>query len=713
MALAPSKSLVAIPTRPLNQGMRLDMPPNGMPPGSFLRLQNYRVPQYGIERRDGFIPFDTNNGPDQYEERMLDIIHFYTRSSEAETLLLTDKAFYKRIAVNHSERQNIEVDFTLIDNTASSANGVVSVDIDIPEDDYDLVRAGDTFNTASGIYDIVGYGAYSAVSPNATILIQADGIDAGDFVGTVYSKIRYNLHRQGNMAPTYSVLPNESADLQDRVLIADQADRGIYSYTPSGGLEMYPIDSSTGLAETPVYTNLVSARTITYYDDRVWVANTVEQDGIHTQRIRWSQPLNFDRFHYEDYIDLPYTEGACIALQPLGSLLVAYFEDSIYLGRVTNIAGRPLTFEPMETGNIGLIATKAITPFLDAHVFVGQDDIYTLSGSTALQPMNAPIIQESLEYTKKLDPLLMNLISVSHDQFEDTIVFIFPDRLDEAIPVQGVAERLWRYNYKTNAWSYDEVPFVDDNSKTTPLYLFSGISPAKTYLYGRSWQEWLDLDDPAYDPDTDSDEAKWIRGTIPVGSGVGEIPLGDTFDDYNTWYDLTQEVRKAKTLKIQVWHTVENKLHLVEEEEDTVGDQIGPNLYPIWALFETPDTDMNAPDTTKTVTRVTLKSFQNRSDRLLGTTAPLRFDIYASASQGWRGLRGGDGKRWKRRQSMVWPYTVNPDGTYVRSYNEGKVDIRATGSTFRFKCVGSELVPKWRLSEYVLLVTGHGLQIDV
>ncbi len=143
---------------------------------------------------------------------------------------------------------------------------------------------------------------------------------------------------------------------------------------------------------------------------------------------------------------------------------------------------------------------------------------------------------------------------------------------------------------------------------------------------------------------------------------------------------------------------------MLEEDSGAEFDTVGDHEYPVWALLESPDLDMDAPDVTKTWTRLSLKTFQNRSDRATGSTDPLDFTIYLSSDQGWS---------WKRALTMSWPTTVNNLGERVRSYNEGKVDFRATGSTIRFKCVSSAEIPKWKLSEYVLIVTGRGLQIDV
>ena len=47
------------PIRPINKGMVRNLPTNAVPDGSFLRLQNYRVEQYGLKKRGGYITFNS------------------------------------------------------------------------------------------------------------------------------------------------------------------------------------------------------------------------------------------------------------------------------------------------------------------------------------------------------------------------------------------------------------------------------------------------------------------------------------------------------------------------------------------------------------------------------------------------------------------------------------------------------------------------------
>ncbi len=419
-------------------------------------------------------------------------------------MILTDQSLFQRVSVNDLERKELLGSFTVISNDASSANDLVKVYVDMDEDDYDNTTDGDTFIVDDGSYDIVGLSSYDdSTSPNTYIQISASGITEDQFVGTTTYSIRHNFKRLETMCPTYCSLPSESTEVSDRIFIADQADRGIYQYDTDNGLTVLEIDSSESTADEENYTNIITGRTITYFNDRVWIANTIEEDGEHKQRIRWSEVSDFDRFWFENYVDLPYTEGQCIALVPLGSLLIAYFEDAIYYGRQSQVYGLPLSWTRLETGNVGLIATGAVASYTDTHFFVGQDDVYLLSESLSLVPTECPVITESLDYTKDNFTAGTPYIQVEHDQLNDTMVFFYPDQYEEGLPINYVATRLWRFNYRTQTWSYDEVNY--DDTKTTPRFLYTGIGPSKTYLYGRTWQDWLDLDDETYDEDTDSD----------------------------------------------------------------------------------------------------------------------------------------------------------------------------------------------------------------
>ena len=124
-------------------------------------------------------------------------------------------------------------------------------------------------------------------------------------------------------------------------------------------------------------------------------------------------------------------------------MLVAYFSDSIWLGRPTNRSDLPVLFDRIDTGGMGLIGTKAITSWIDSHYFVMQDGIYRLSPADGLQEIGTPVIAQTIKTCQT-----PRNIYVTPDPNNESILFGFPES-EETI------SKIWRFNYKANAWSYD------------------------------------------------------------------------------------------------------------------------------------------------------------------------------------------------------------------------------------------------------------------
>jgi len=670
-----STVLQNVPVRPLTKGMFQNLPSNGIPPGGFLRVQNYRVEEAGLSRKGGFVDYDPNLGvgQDQYDEQILDIIYFYNRDPlvGAEQLLLTDKKLYQMDgAGNNTVVQYENFSTTVVSNTASVGE-IFDVTVSVTTAESNRVRPGD-YVTLDG----VEYVCRGELTENV-IRLEGTGITLDEFAGATMI-VNERFISEPELKPSYAVLPSVGATTQDKIVIADQGERGLYQYTTDGGLEPFVIDSTDGISETEY---LVGAKGVTYFDDRLWFVNTEEVDGVYKQRIRWSDAVNFDRVAPASYTDLPYSEGQLLRLVPLGSLLVAYYKDAIYTGRRTNMAGQPYYFERMESGNQGLVSARAVVRHTDTHYIVGDDNIYILSGSAGYQKIGTPILEEAVFFTKQLD--LLAEVQVEHDPKTKSIVFLFPDKLEVGLPnYPSIATRLWRFYYDTQAWAYDEVPFADAD-KTIYQYIFSGITPSNTYVFGRSWQDWEDL----------GDDAQWTSEVHEDHPDYPDPP-DETFEEWLTWTALSDSTTLGTTLKIGVYSAPLGKEILIEEFSDAEQDTVGGTDYPIWALLESGDTDTAMPDYTKTVTRLSLKAMHIYSER----TSPLVevggvFTLNLSDAMGYR---------WKR------PLTLRFKG----NYNEGYANFRCTGSTFRFKLINSQVIAPYRLSEYVMRMVGRGLQVE-
>ena len=714
------------PLRPLNKGMIRNLPPNGIPQGSFLRLQNYRVHEYGLKRRSGLVPFNLNNGSGEtatYDEQLLDLIYYWSSSVTPEMLLLGAENLMK-ISTSGSVSKvyaNGPDNLFLLGSIGAYNSATYTIALTYPCTGQEASRM---YVGAKAFFDVSGtvkyFGPIVSVSysdPDITIEVNVGLSDPVDkpIASTDSIIVRETFISSPKMDVSFGVFPAETYEDTGKVLIADQGGNGLYSYD-SGALNTFVTDSGVISGEGTQYFD--SARVITYFEDRAFTGNTLEQGIRFPQRIRWSDPVKYDRFQPGNYVDLPYGDGELLNLVPLGSLLAAYYSDAIYIGRPTNIAGRPYKFERLETGTMGLINQRAIVPWADGHYFVGTDNIYFIGMNQAKPtPIGSPVLAETLEYSKFLDQ--GDNIQVQHDSQGESIVFLFPDITEDSVASRSVATKLWRLNYKTMGWSYDEVHYTDIE-KTDPSFYYTGLLPSRYYTSGMSWEDWQEGDDE----DTELSSKSWMPvktdetiypGAISENPGTtitdpltdiadSSIDLADTFWNSLTWDALKSEGITTKKLYLPIWRRTGGSQLIVEESPQMEQDNLGETdpvddtetLYPIWTVIESQDFDFGAPDTSKTITRFGCKIFDNQigelRDEVKSILAELTFDLHMSDSMGYK---------WKR------PITFG----FKSNYNEGFANFRATGSTFRFKLISAQQVPPYKLSEMTLRVVGRGLQV--
>lgn len=732
--------------RPINRGMIRDLPSNGIPNGAFLRLQNYRVHEYGIRRRGGFRPFNSNATEcqrDRIKDKVYDMVYFYSSSfSQPQMLTLTSKHLYRLNGTNTSTMvlPDTTDNFTVDTNTEVAPTST-EVTLTFPVTTETLV-----YEVGTEVYyklpDETRYVLLGVVNGNGsvdtgvgtlTVLVEDEIAEAGIAEnGLLDAELQVipTFLSEDKFGPSYAVAPSPNAGLEGYMVIADQAQNTIWKYDGTTLTKFVADDTDW----------LTSAKTVAYFEDRLWFGNTVEVDGGHRQRIRWSDAFNYTSVPASNYVDLPYSSGQLLAIVPLGSLLAVYFEDAIYLGRPTQIRGLPYIFDRLETGEMGLVSARAVKAWQDGHYFVGQDNIYRLSGPTALQPIGAPILSESLDYTKELG--LLHDVQVEHDPYAETMCFLFPDIEFSGSPIEGSATRLWRFNYKAQGWAYDEVHFKDNN-KTQPSFVFSGLAPTRFYVSGRSWEDWIgdDPEEGEYSDlgggwNTEQFSRQWLPEFRPndsfpylfnvtfggsfefINDGElenvqADVTSGESFYSYNTWENLKQEILRDKKLYLPIYYldTANPRLSITEEftsgDSDFFGDSEVVQLdgefnliekeYPIWSVLESADYDFGQPNIEKTVTQMSVKYFTNRVSRLTDLLedeiSNLVFRLQISDSMGYR---------WKRPVRL----------RFRNNYNEGKADFRSTGSNFRFKLINGDIVAPYKLSEIVMRVIGRGLQID-
>jgi hypothetical protein len=696
------------PLRPLSKGMFTDMPANGIPSGGFSNLKNFKVKEGYIETRGGFYPFFDGSadlaGDDliaydfgNLREKIHSVIYNWKTTAQSETLIVSDDFLYQifdRTTLNH-------IEFT---------SGELTI-ADVLQDDTDF-----SFTIASGTTTNIRTGDYVRVFGETVAVAQIININSG--TGIYSCKIDPSITWSGTSAEivhTFTVSPGYTVDYTvlggygtdeagNELILTDQADRGLYKYS-DGVLSIYETDSSPDGDEDPLLQTLGSAKCCTFFDDRLWLGNITETDGKnYPQRIWWSDALNFDRFDPAGYFDLPYSEGELLMIKPLGPLLVAYFTDTIYIGQPTQITGRPYEFQEIGTNEVGLVSQKALTVYDDGHFFVGQDDIYYLSGSRALQRIGAPIRSRTVEQTAKLG--LLDYIQAASDPENESVAFLFPNLSADVTDAKGLSSEIWRFYYKPQAWCYDEVPMSGD----TPQAYFSSLSSARAVTRNATYQTWQDLDGSAGDPTdaTNSDDytQEWLGNRdLNAIFKDDETVSGTPPADQQEWYDLSSYA-DLNSFSISV-----PRLFIGTYFIDTPGyylqnilfqsptndkDVIGEIEYDIDYEIISADHDFGVPDGDKFTRNLSIRTMEHVDDYF-------QPELWVSDGKARRNSTSGRQEIWWQKTQPVRFFT---------NYNEGQAGFLIRGSIFKFKIKfvrGEEI---YRISEIIIRSKVEANQVD-
>lgn len=689
-----------IALRPLNKGMFTDLPLNGIPQGGFHDLKNFRVKEGYIETRGGFYPYFNgstalsgtdliNYGYLNLKEKIQDIVHHWKTTAQSETIIISEKFLYE--IINRDQIDHILLVSGELATTSDTETGDVlttdfssGTETNIRVGDYirefgTTTIVGEVINIASGTYTINLDASYTWVTSTSIEAVHTFTVAAG-----------YKVD--------YTVLGGYGTDEAGNVMIlTDQAERGVYKYT-DGALTIYDTDSSPledGLAANQV---LGSAKSCTFFDDRLWLGNVTETDGKnYPQRVWWSDALDFDRFDPVNFMDLPYSQGELLAIKPLGPLLVLYFTDTIYIGRATNISGRPYEFQEINTNGIGLVAQGALGTYDDGHFFVGQDDIYYLSASAALQRIGSGIKIETVDKTSKLG--LLDYVQVDPDPSNESVVFLFPDLPEDVMETQGLATKLWRFYYKPQAWAYDEVPILNGQAQA----YFSSISAARTVTRNETYQTWYDLDGTAGDPKEQTTDytVEWLGDdTLEAVYKDGDEHSGqEEWENYSSYNELNSFAISSPKLFMGMYfldstgYFLQNILY---EALDNYQDNINDTDYDIDYQMISADYDFGAPDTDKFTRQFSIRTLEHVDSYFTPS-------VWVSDGKGRVNVVTGEQDVWWQKA---------PDVKFFTNYNEGKTGFLIRGSIFKFKVKFTRSEERYRISEIILRTKIEGEQID-
>lgn len=175
------------------------------------------------------------------------------------------------------------------------------------------------------------------------------------------------------------------------------------------------------------------------------------------------------------------TPGKITGLKAIGENIVAYKETSMYLG---TYAGPPgvWRFDPIST-EVGCASHAGIVEIDNAHLFIGNNDIYRyVNGSTPV-PIGAPLREWFFD---DLDPTYPSRIQSTHDRVNSLVYFHYP-RQGSAGALTGCIV----YNYKTDKWgvAHRDVEAVVD-------FVSGGFTWDTLPIIGMTWDDWPTI---AYD----------------------------------------------------------------------------------------------------------------------------------------------------------------------------------------------------------------------
>ena len=206
-----------------------------------------------------------------------------------------------------------------------------------------------------------------------------------------------------------------------------------------------------------------NAQACAYMVGRIFMGNLNDgSNGLARTRIRWSKATDTTDFSDPTaYIDLMSQasafSGGVQRMVPLGTMLVVYLDDAIFVGTPSNTPNLPLAFQQLPSGSVGLVGSRAVASIIlpraeeniwgvntIGHFFVGFDNVYFLSASNlSLEPIGSKILRESLAKCQ-----YPNRIQVATDWPRRRVRFGFPQS-------NPYIEKIFEYDWETKEWSYE------------------------------------------------------------------------------------------------------------------------------------------------------------------------------------------------------------------------------------------------------------------
>jgi hypothetical protein len=621
-----TRRAINVPLRPLNKGIITEVQSNALPQGAVVDAQNCEVVTQGIKKRSGYLtPYDSDDllvaAPP-----VRGIATFWKTDGTQVTVVMDSMFIYVLSASGLTPVfDTYAVGTCSVAFGSDAVTGVGTLWNTVASD----VRVGDVIVfDPDGLVNGPEAGQIKTINSDTSITLEFT-VTAAHAAGTPY-EIRRVFNIQNNKHLDYTTLANK--------LVITDGTRTLRSY-----------DGSTYGEYSTDITEVVDC--ITYHRDRLWAARVTDAIGnVYRTRLIWTSTVDLTDFTPSGAdlsIDRPYQTGEIKAIKPLGDFLAVYYEDRIDLFRPTNVGGNALPLAPirLESNNIGIVGLKAVTKMTEGHFFVGQDDVYYLGTNTGLVPLNSPVKDDLLAFPDTL----WNAWAVTIPALNAVKIGI-PDNT-------GLISKVWNYNYKSKAWSYDPID-TGALANNNILQNFNGRTSMFTEALVESvtWEE-------AVGTWNDNTYSTWVG----AASGTGYVFL-------LCWgFKSSGDIRVNRSFKIQ-----QLSKGITQDTLTTTTD--------IQSVIETGDLDFNAPDKNKSYTRISAKLLRS-------LVTNLEFTVEGSVDYG---------DTWRTLGTLDIPI----------GKTEAHVDFMFTGSTGRFRLTTAADNEQFTVTEFVVRVIGRGLEVQ-
>lgn len=405
------------PIRPLNKGVQLSTHPGLIPSGGFSYLNNFFITDKGLMRRPtwhGYAewadPFVTSNLGDAP-------IDMFTYRDPTTNLLNAG------LLTSHSFGGPFWCwIYTTGTGTVNATGAGVTATGSLWATAASQIRVGDVIKVYDGTHS--EYRLIDMITNDTTIALDED-------LAYVYTNADYTIYRM--------MSPNDDGHVDHTTVTLSGADYVVFA---DGSRPPYMLNGSSFSCMDTASTYYPYC--VTFYKDRLWMANLYEGADLYPQRLRWSSPLDFTSFSAGDYTDLPYTLGKIKRILPLKDLLIVYTVDGVYICRSTTSPLLPIVADLHPNSNAALVSQQAVVSWLGGHFFMSHSDVFFLDENGNMESLGSPIMKQITDNYSPGNYVIQTAV----DKANDRIIF--------GVKVFGTVEKLLSFFYKTKSWGVEE-----------------------------------------------------------------------------------------------------------------------------------------------------------------------------------------------------------------------------------------------------------------